>query len=101
MEIDANGILNVSACDKATGKTNKVTISNDAGRLSAEEIQKMVDDAEKYKKEDELIAKKIEAKNALENYCYTMKNTLYEQKLKDEFTTQDKIDIANYSSEGV
>jgi len=47
----------------------------------------MVDDAEKYKKEDELIAKKIEAKNALENYCYTMKNTLYEQKLKDEFTT--------------
>jgi len=55
-EIDANGILNVSAMDKATGHKNNVTISNDAGRLSADEIQKMIDDSEKYKKEDELMA---------------------------------------------
>merc|ERR1711946_50916 len=52
-DIDANGILNVSACDKSTGKENKITITNDKGRLSKEEIERMVSDAEKYKQEDE------------------------------------------------
>ena len=69
-DIDANGILNVSAVDKGTGKQNKITITNDKGRLSKDEIEKMVQDAEKYKAEDELIKKKVEAKNALENYCF-------------------------------
>jgi len=69
-DIDANGILNVQAADKASGKSQKITITNDKGRLSKEEIEKMVNDAEKYKAEDELIKKKVEAKNGFENYCF-------------------------------
>jgi len=69
-DIDANGILNVSAQDKGTGKSNKITITNDKGRLSKDEIEQMVADAEKYKEEDELVKKRIEAKNGLENYCF-------------------------------
>ena len=69
-DIDANGILNVSAEDRTTGKSNRITITNDKGRLSKEEIEQMVQDAEKYKAEDEAIKKKIEAKNGLENYAY-------------------------------
>jgi len=73
-DIDANGILNVSAADKATGKAEKITITNDKGRLSKEEIEKMVQDAEKFKDEDEALRKKVDAKNGLENYCFQMKN---------------------------
>jgi heat shock protein 1/8 len=73
-DIDANGIMNVSAVDKGTGKENKITITNDKGRLSKEDIEQMVNDAEKYKDEDEARKKNIEAKNGLENYCYQMKN---------------------------
>ena len=69
-DIDANGILNVSALDKASGKQNKITITNDKGRLSKEEIEKMVQDAEKFKAEDEATKSKIEAKNGFENYCF-------------------------------
>ena len=69
-DIDANGILNVSALDKASGKQNKITITNDKGRLSKEEIEKMVQDAEKFKAEDEATKNKIEAKNGFENYCF-------------------------------
>jgi len=69
-DIDANGIMNVSAADKGTGKSNKITITNDKGRLSKEEIEKMVADAETFKAEDELVAKKVEAKNGFENYCF-------------------------------
>merc|ERR1712153_233333 len=69
-DIDANGILNVSAQEKATGKVQKITITNDKGRLSKEDIEKLVKDAETFKAEDEATAKKIEAKNGLENYCF-------------------------------
>merc|ERR1711955_153826 len=62
-DIDANGILNVSACDKSTGKENKITITNDKGRLSKEDIEKMVNDAEKYKKEDDKQKERVDAKN--------------------------------------
>merc|ERR1719160_1325448 len=89
-DIDANGILNVSACDKATGKAEKITITNDKGRLSKEEIEKMVQDAEKYKDEDDKLRKKIDAKNALENYAYSMRNSLNDEKLKAHFTDEDK-----------
>lgn len=82
-DIDANGILNVSAVDKATGKLNKITITNDKGRLSKEEIEKMVSEAEKFKGEDEVMKKRIEAKNSFENYCFQMKNTLNDEKLKE------------------
>ena len=69
-DLDANGILNVSAVDKGTGKQNKITITNDKGRLSKEEIEKMVQDAETFKAEDEAMKNKIESKNGLENYCF-------------------------------
>jgi len=89
-DIDANGILNVSACDKSTMKSNQITITNEKGRLSQEEIDRMVQEAEKYKEEDESNKAKVESKNGLENYCYTMKNTLTEEKLKEKFEEADK-----------
>lgn len=82
--------MNVSAVDKGTGKINKITITNDKGRLSKEEIERMVNEAEKFKGEDEKVKKRIEAKNALENYCFSMKNTLNDEKLRDKFTEEDK-----------
>ena len=100
-DIDANGILNVTAQDKASGKSQKITITNDKGRLTKEEIEKMVNDAEKYKAEDELVKKKIEAKNSFENYCFQMKNTLTDDKLKDVFTEDEKKTIEETSKEGL
>ncbi|XVF20074.1 hypothetical protein REPUB_Repub11eG0167000 [Reevesia pubescens] len=86
--IDANGILNVSAEDKTTGQ--QITITNDKGRLSKEEIEKMVQEAEKYKSEDEEHKKKIEAKNALENYAYNMRNTIKDEKISSKLPAADK-----------
>merc|ERR1712186_77379 len=87
---DANGILNVSAQDKSTGKQNQITITNEKGRLSQAEIDRMVQEAEKYAGEDSKLKEKVEAKNGLENYCFTMRNTLQEEKLKDKFEGGDK-----------
>jgi L1 cell adhesion molecule like protein len=92
-DIDANGILNVSAQDKSTGKSNQITITNEKGRLSQAEIDRMVQEAEKYAAEDEANKSKIEAKNGLENYCFTMRNTLQEEKLQDKFEADDKSKI--------
>jgi len=89
-DIDANGILNVSAEDKTTGKKNKITITNDKGRLSKDDIERMVQEAEKYKEEDEAHSRKIEAKNALENYAYNMRNTLNDDGIKDKIDASDK-----------
>ena len=89
-DIDANGILNVSAVDKSTGKLNKITITNDKGRLSKEDIERMVSDAEKYKQEDEKQKDRISAKNSLESYCFNMKSTLEDEKLKDKLGESDK-----------
>ncbi|CAN6332808.1 unnamed protein product [Urochloa humidicola] len=89
-DIDANGILNVSAEDKTTGQKNKITITNDKGRLSKEEIEKMVQEAEKYKAEDEEHKKKVDAKNALENYAYNMRNTIKDDKIASKLAADDK-----------
>merc|ERR1711908_235392 len=89
-DIDAHGILNVSAQDKSTGKSNQITITNEKGRLSQSEIDRMVQEAEKYRAEDEANKGKVEAKNGLENYCFTMRNTLQEEKLKDKFEGDDQ-----------
>ena len=78
-DIDANGILNVTAADKTTGKEEKITITNDKGRLSKEEIEKMVNDAEEYKKQDEDRIKVIEARNGLESYLYQTKSALTDE----------------------
>ena len=75
-DLDANGILNVSALEKGGGKSHKITITNDKGRLSKEDIEKMVSDAEKYKEEDEKMKKNVEAKNTLENYVYNTRGSL-------------------------
>ena len=88
-DMDANGILNVSAADKSTGKSEKITITNDKGRLSQEEIDRMVNDAEKFKDEDEKIRKRVESKNQLESYLYQMKTTLNDEKIKDKFSEED------------
>merc|ERR1712174_140992 len=85
-DVDANGILNVSACDKSTGKSQKITITNDKGRLSKEDIERMVNDAEKYKKEDEEMRDKITAKNGLEAYCFNIKQSVEDEKLKDKIS---------------
>jgi L1 cell adhesion molecule like protein len=89
-DIDANGILNVSAVEKSTGKQSAITITNEKGRLSKAEIERMVQQAEQYKKEDEAVRARVEARNSLQNYCFTMRNTLSEEKLKDKFTAEDK-----------
>jgi len=83
-DIDGNGILNVSASDKASGKSEKITITNDKGRLSQADIERMVDDAERFKEDDERLKKKVDAKNGLENICYQLKNTCNEGNLSDE-----------------
>ena len=89
-DIDANGILNVSAADKSTGKQNKITITNDKGRLSKEEIERMVNDADKFKAEDEKQKERISAKNGLESYCFNMKTTMEDEKVKDKISGDDK-----------
>merc|ERR1719513_495252 len=89
-DIDANGILNVSAADKSTDKSNKITITNDKGRLSKEEIDRMVNDAEKYKNEDEKQKNRIAGKNGLESYAFQMKSTVEDEKLKDKISADDK-----------
>jgi heat shock protein 1/8 len=93
-DLDANGIMNVSAVEKGTGKTNKITITNDGSRLSKDDIQKMVDDAEKFKKDDDEMRELLESKNSLENMIYTTKNA-YNEKLK---TCDDESEKENYNS---
>ena len=84
-EVDVNGILNVSACEKSTGKSEKITIKNESNRLSQEEINKMIDEAEKFKSDDELAQKRIESKNKLENYIYNVKSSiLSSEKMKTD-----------------
>ncbi|XP_067830026.1 heat shock 70 kDa protein 1A [Heptranchias perlo] len=89
-DIDANGILNVSAVDKITGKENKITITNDKGRLSKEEIERMVQEAERYKAQDDEQREKIAAKNSLESYAFNTKSLLEDQKMKGKVSEEDK-----------
>jgi L1 cell adhesion molecule like protein len=87
-DIDANGILNVSAIEKSTNKEQKITIKNDKNRLSKEDIEKMISEAEKYKAQDEEMKGIIDAKNNLESYVSQLKNSLNE--LKDKLSDEDK-----------
>ena len=89
-DLDANGIMNVSALEKGTGKTNKITITNDKGRLSKEEIERMLSEAEKYKAEDEAESARIAAKNGLESYAYSLKNTIQDSKVDEKLDASDK-----------
>merc|ERR1712045_113187 len=89
-DIDANGILNVSAVDKSTGKETRITITNDKSRLSKDEIERMVEDAEKFKKDDEQEAERIKGKMSLEAYCLDLKSALENKKLDQEKVAKDK-----------
>jgi len=100
-DIDANGILNVSAADKSTGKQNKITITNDKGRLSKEEIERMVNDAEKYKADDEKQKDRISSKNGLESYCFNMKTTIEDEKMKDKISDDDRKAINDKCDEAI
>jgi heat shock protein 1/8 len=99
-EVDANGILQVSASEKSTGKAEKITITNESSRLSKEDIDRMVRDAEEFKADDEKVKQRVEAKNKLENYCYNIKSTvLGEEKMKTALgtnveTVQNTVDNA-------
>merc|ERR1712195_371808 len=89
-EIDENSIMTVSANDKGTGKKETITVTNDKGRLTKEEIEKMISDSEKYAEEDKAIKEKIDAKNSLENYIYQMKNSIEDKdKLADKLEADD------------
>ncbi|XP_041424289.1 heat shock protein family A (Hsp70) member 8 L homeolog isoform X1 [Xenopus laevis] len=100
-DIDANGILNVSAVDKSTGKENKITITNDKGRLSKEDIERMVQEAETYKAEDEQQRDKVSSKNSLESYAFNMKSTVEDEKLQGKISDEDKQKILEKCNEVV
>ena len=100
-DVDSNGILNVSAVEKSTGKSNKITITNDKGRLSQEEIDKMVREAELYKDQDEENKGKIEAKNSLENYLYSMRNNIKDEKISAQIPEDVKSTINDSVDEGL
>jgi len=92
-DLDANGILNVTAQDKSTGKKTNITIKYNKGRLSEDEIKRIVADAEKYKAEDEKVRQTVEAKNNLENYAYSLKNTLQDPNVGPKLSDSDKSTI--------
>ena len=100
-DIDANGILNVSALEKGTGKTNKITITNDKGRLSKEDIDRMVSEAERFKAEDEKEAERIQAKNQLESYVFSLKNTVNEANFKVKVGEEDTKKIEDVAKETI
>merc|ERR1711953_974406 len=88
-DVDSNGILNVSALEKGTGKAEKITITNDKGRLSKEEIEKMVADAERFKGEDDKQKERIAAKNGLESFIFNLKSSLDNQEIKSKLSTEE------------
>merc|ERR1712154_708412 len=99
MGIDANGILNVSALEKSTGKENKIT--NDKGRLSQDEIERMVSEAEKYKAEDDANRNRIESKNGLENYCYSLKGSISGDEVAAKMDPEDKTKLESKIEETI
>uniref|UniRef100_A0A8C5MZ00 Heat shock protein 70 n=1 Tax=Leptobrachium leishanense TaxID=445787 RepID=A0A8C5MZ00_9ANUR len=98
-DIDAYGILNVSAVEQSTGKKNKITIPNDKGLLSKEDIERMVQEAEKYKAEDEKQRDKVSSKNSLESYAFDMKARVEDEKLKGKIADDDKTKILEKCNE--
>merc|ERR1719171_23546 len=92
-DLDSNGILNVSASDKTTGKSNKITITNEKGRLSKADIEKMVKEAEQFKEQDDAQRKIVEARNELERYVYSVRGTLDREELKDKFTEEERTKV--------
>lgn len=92
-DLDANGLLTVSACEKSSGKSQNITIKNERGRLSDDDINKAIEEAARFKEEDEKMAKKVEAKNGLEGLVYSSKNSLSDEKLKDKISESDRTEL--------
>jgi L1 cell adhesion molecule like protein len=89
-DVDANGILNVTALEKSTGVTSNVVITNDAGHLSKDEIERMTEDAERYAEEDKRFRESLDGKNRLEHYLFSIKQTINDEKLKDKIEDDEK-----------
>ncbi len=100
-DVDANGILNVSAVEKSTGKSNKITITNDKGRLSKDDIERMVEEAEKHAADDKLRMERVEAKNHLESYLYNTRNAIREDKVKDTLGEDTINEVESFVKEGI
>lgn len=98
-DVDANGILNVSAIEKSSGKTEKITVKNEKGRLSNDDIQKMLDEAERFKEDDNKQREKIEKKNMLEGYLFSVKQSLNDDKLKDKISEDEKSSVMDKVNE--
>jgi heat shock protein 5 len=98
-EINADGILEVTAADKGTGKSQKVTITSDKGRLSEEQIQRMVEDAEEYAEEDRIVRERIGARNGLESYLYNLKSQVEDEDLSKNLSIEDKKDLLDLMEE--
>lgn len=96
-ELDANGILKVSAGDKGTGKSESITITNDKGRLSQEEIDRMIAEAQEFAEEDKATSEKIQARNGLENYAFSLKNQANDEEgLGGKIDEDDKETVSHY-----
>merc|ERR1739848_598356 len=89
LDVDANGILNVSAVEKGTGKAEKITITNDKGRLSKEDIEKMVNEAEAFREEDDKQKDRIAAKNGLESYIFNLKSSLEGESISSKLSQEE------------
>ena len=90
-DIDQNSILQVTAKDTGSGKTEKITITNDKGRLSKEEIERMINDAQKFAEQDKIVKEKVDAKNSLDNYIHSMRNTINDkEKLSEKLSSSEK-----------
>ena len=100
-DVDANGILNVSAAEKSTGKSNKITITNDKGRLSKEDIERLVQEAEKHAAEDKVHMERVDAKNQLEAYLYNTRNTMREDKVKETLGADTIKEVESWVQEGI
>jgi len=102
-EVDANGILQVSAEDKGTGKAEKITITAEKGRLSEEDIERMVREAEQYAEEDKNVKERIDARNGLESYVYNLKNQLEDDEngLADKISSEDKKELQDMIDEAL
>jgi L1 cell adhesion molecule like protein len=100
-DIDANGILQVNATDKTTGKMSNITITNDKGRLSKEQVEEMIRKADEMADEDKKAKERIESKNSLEQYSYNLKQSLTEDGVKDKLSDVDKQKIGNACDEAI
>ena len=100
-DVDANGILNVNASEKSTGKSNKITITNDKGRLSKEDIDRLVQEAEKNAADDKVRMERVDSKNGLESYLYNTRNTVREDKVKETLGEDTVKDVEGWVQEGI